>query len=113
MDSGKEIIINQSKNNLFQYVNYSHDIPGGLRVSLSLDLTYFLVSSEALAFYLLATALLLNMVRMHFRLYRNVTRENISDAMTGLYNRKILTLELEQRLQRLGQCRDAGDICRY
>ncbi|ECX4835654.1 hypothetical protein F5992_18605 [Salmonella enterica] len=45
MDSGKEIIINQSKNNLFQYVNYSHDIPGGLRVSLSLDLTYFLVSS--------------------------------------------------------------------
>ncbi len=101
MDSGKEIIINQSKNNLFQYVNYSHDIPGGLRVSLSLDLTYFLVSSrKALAFYLLATALLLNMVRMHFRLYRNVTRENISDAMTGLYNRKILTPELEQRLQR-------------
>lgn len=69
MDSGKEIIINQSKNNLFQYVNYSHDIPGGLRVSLSLDFTYFLVSSwKALAFYLLATALLLNMVRMHFRL---------------------------------------------
>lgn len=102
MDSGKEIIINQSKNNLFQYVNYSHDIPGGLRVSLSLDFTYFLVSSwKALAFYLLATALLLNMVRMHFRLYRNVTRENISDAMTGLYNRKILTPELEQRLQRL------------
>lgn len=26
MDSGKEILINQSKNNLFQYVNYSHDI---------------------------------------------------------------------------------------
>lgn len=102
MDSGKEIIINQSKNNLFQYVNYSHDIPGGLRVSLSLDLTYFFVSSwKALAFYLLATALLLNMVRMHFRLYRNVTRENISDAMTGLYNRKILTPVLEQRLQRL------------
>ncbi|CAC0104169.1 Putative diguanylate cyclase YeaJ [Salmonella enterica subsp. enterica serovar Typhisuis] len=102
MDSGKEIIINQSKNNLFQYVNYCHDIPGGLRVSLSLDLTYFLVSSwKALAFYLLATALLLNMVRMHFRLYRNVTRENISDAMTGLYNRKILTPVLEQRLQRL------------
>ncbi len=40
------------------------------------------------------------MVRMHFRLYRNVTRENISDAMTGLYNRKILTPVLEQRLQR-------------
>lgn len=40
---------------------------------------------------------------MHFRLYQNVTRENISDAMTGLYNRKILTPELEQRLQKLVQ----------
>ncbi len=28
MDSGKEIIINQKQNNSFQYVNYSHDIPG-------------------------------------------------------------------------------------
>ncbi|STF45562.1 putative signal transduction protein [Escherichia coli] len=46
---------------------------------------------------------LLNMVRMHFRLYQNVSRENISDAMTGLYNRKILTPELEQRLQKLVQ----------
>ncbi len=32
-----------------------------------------------------------------------VSRENISDAMTGLYNRKILTPELEQRLQKLVQ----------
>lgn len=30
-------------------------------------------------------------------------RENISDAMTGLYNCKILTFELEQRLQKLVQ----------
>lgn len=36
-------------------------------------------------------------------LYQNVSRENISDAMTGLYNRKILTPELEQRLQKLVQ----------
>lgn len=71
-------------------------------VELSLDILYFIVSSRKLfLFYLLATALLLNMVRLHFRLYHNVTRENISDAMTGLYNRKILTPTLEQRLQRL------------
>ncbi len=63
---------------------------------------YFIVSSwKIFAFYLLATILLLNMVRTHFRLYHNVTRENVSDAMTGLYNRKILTPALEQRLQQL------------
>lgn len=101
-DSDKTIIIHQSENNLFPYVNYVSDLPGGLHVELSLDILYFIVSSWKLfLFYLLATALLLNMVRLHFRLYHNVTRENISDAMTGLYNRKILTPTLEQRLQRL------------
>lgn len=101
-DSNKTIIIHQSENNLFPYVNYVSNLPGGLHVELSLDILYFIVTSWKLfLFYLLATALLLNMVRLHFRLYHNVTRENISDAMTGLYNRKILTPTLEQRLQRL------------
>lgn len=100
-DSDKTIIIHQSENNLFPYVHYVSDLPGGLHVEFSLDILYFIVSSWKLfLFYLLATALLLNMVRLHFRLYHNVTRENISDAMTGLYNRKILTPTLEQRLQR-------------
>lgn len=100
--SDKTIIIHQSENNLFPYVNYASDLPGGLHVELSLDILYFIVSSWKLfLFYLLATALLLNMVRLHFRLYHSVSRENISDAMTGLYNRKILTPTLEQRLQRL------------
>lgn len=102
LNSEKKIIVHQSENNLFNYVNYVHDLPGGIRVTLSLDILYFIVSSWKLfAFYLLVTATLLNMVRMHFRLYHNVNRENISDAMTGLYNRKILTPQLEQRLQRL------------
>ncbi|QLZ59684.1 diguanylate cyclase [Citrobacter freundii] len=102
VSSGKEIVINQSESNLFQYVQYVNDIPGGIRITLSLDLMYFIVSSwKIFAFYLLATALLLNLVRTHFRLYHNVRRENISDAMTGLYNRKILTPTLEQRLQQL------------
>jgi diguanylate cyclase (GGDEF)-like protein len=100
--SGKKIVIHQSETDLFQYVHYINDIPGGLRITLSLDFTYFIVSSwKIFVFFLLATALLLNMVRTHFRLYHNVTRENISDAMTGLYNRKILTPTLEQRLQQL------------
>lgn len=100
--SDKTIIIHESENDLFPYVNYVRDLPGGLHVELSLDILYFFVSSwKIFVFFLLATALLLNMVRLHFRLYHNVTQENISDAMTGLYNRKILTPTLEQRLQRL------------
>lgn len=101
-DSHKTIVIHQNENNLFPYVRYAVDLPGGLHVELSLDILYFLMSTwKIFLFYLVATALLLNMVRLHFRLYHNVTRENISDAMTGLYNRKILTSTLELRLQRL------------
>ncbi len=92
-DSGRDIIINQSEDNLFQYVSYVHDLPGGIRVSLSIDILYFITSSwKSVLFWILTALILLNMVRMHFRLYQNVSRENISDAMTGLYNRKILTL---------------------
>ena len=94
-DSGRDIIINQSEDNLFQYVSYVHDLPGGIRVSLSIDILYFITSSwKSVLFWILTALILLNMVRMHFRLYQNVSRENISDAMTGLYNRKILTPEL-------------------
>ncbi|XNM60628.1 GAPES1 domain-containing protein [Escherichia coli] len=44
-DSGRDMIINQSEDNLFQYVSYVHDLPGGIRVSLSIDILYFITSS--------------------------------------------------------------------
>ena len=34
----------QSEDNLFQYVSYVHDLPGGIRVSLSIDILYFITS---------------------------------------------------------------------
>ena len=81
-DSGRDIIINQSEDNLFQYVSYVHDLPGGIRVSLSIDILYFITSSwKSVLFWILTALILLNMVRMHFRLYQNVSRENISDAI--------------------------------
>lgn len=71
-------------------------------MELSLDVTYFLLSSWKLfLFYLLTTAALLHLVRTHFRLYRMVSKENISDSLTGLYNRKILSPMQSLRLQRL------------
>lgn len=104
LDSNREIVVHQSEDHLFQYVKYVHDLPGGMRVTLTVDIIYFFTSSwKSVAFWLITALILLNMVRMHFRLYHNVSRENLSDAMTGLYNRKILTPELEQRLQRLVQ----------
>ncbi|PMC21201.1 diguanylate cylase, partial [Klebsiella aerogenes] len=66
-----------------------------------LGISHLLSSWKLFLFYLLSTAALLHLVRVHFRLYNSVSKENISDTMTGLYNRKILTTMLESRLQRL------------
>ena len=121
-DSGRDIIINQSEDNLFQYVSYVHDLPGGIRVSLSIDILYFITSSwKSVLFWILTALILLNMVRMHFRLYQNVSRENISDAMTGLYNEFCIILvdstpqiaaqlpeRIEKRLQHIAPQKEIG-----
>ncbi len=78
----------QSEDNLFQYVSYVHDLPGGF------------VSRYPLIFFTLSRlrgkAFVLDFDGVNFAEYgadalpfnQNVSRENISDAMTGLYNRK-------------------------
>lgn len=101
-DTGALIEVHHSKTHLLNYAHYTHQVAENLRITLSLDVMYFLLSSWKLfLFYLLSTAALLHLVRVHFRLYNSVSKENISDTMTGLYNRKILTTMLESRLQRL------------
>ncbi len=67
-------------------MNYSHDIPVGCARFVVPDFTYFLSRPRGRRWPLLPVARKAPaiMVRMHFRFYRNVTRENISDAMTGL-----------------------------
>lgn len=101
-DNNANIEVQRSAAHLLSYVHYSRPLAENMRVELSLDVTYFLLSSWKLfLFYLLTTAALLHLVRTHFRLYRMVSKENISDSLTGLYNRKILSPMQSLRLQRL------------
>ena len=101
-DNDTHIVIHRSASHLLSYVNYTRPLAENMRVELSLDVMYFLLSSWKLfLFYLASTAALLQLVRTHFRLYRTVSKENISDSLTGLYNRKILSSVQSMRLQRL------------
>ncbi len=101
-DNNANIEVHRSAAHLLSYVNYSRPLAENMHVVLSLDVMYFLLSSWKLfLFYLLTTAVLLHLVRTHFRLYRMVSKENISDSLTGLYNRKILSPVQSMRLQRL------------
>lgn len=101
-DNHAKIDVQRSAAHLFSYVQYTRPLAENMRVELSLDVMYFLLSSWKLfLFYLVTTAALLQLVRTHFRLYRRVSKENISDSLTGLYNRKILSPLQSMRLQRL------------
>ncbi|MGB7799643.1 diguanylate cyclase DgcJ [Buttiauxella sp.] len=102
LKSNKEIIVKRSKKSFFNYVRYNYDLPQGVQIQLSLDVLYFLLSSwKVILFYIISTAVLLHLVRLHFRHHINVSKDNISDSMTNLYNRKVLSAGLETRLQRL------------
>ncbi|MGM1327069.1 diguanylate cyclase domain-containing protein, partial [Klebsiella michiganensis] len=101
-DSTSEIRVHRSNTHFFSYAHHSQKVAENLHISLSLDMSYFLLSSWKLfLFYLISTGVLLHLVRMHFRLYTDVFKENISDSLTGLYNRKILSSLLESRMQKL------------
>lgn len=101
-DSTSEIRVHRSNTHFFSYAHHSQQVAENLHISLSLDMSYFLLSSWKLfLFYLISTGVLLHLVRMHFRLYTDVFKENISDSLTGLYNRKILSALLESRMQKL------------
>lgn len=101
-DNNANIEVHRSGAHLLSYVHYARPLAENMHVEVSLDVMYFLLGSWKLfLFYLLTTAALLHLVRTHFRLYRTVSQENISDALTGLYNRKILSPVQSLRLQRL------------
>ncbi|WP_052281726.1 diguanylate cyclase DgcJ [Kluyvera genomosp. 1] len=101
-DTNAHITVHRSAAHLLTYVQYSRPLAENMHVVVSLDVMYFLLSSWKLfLFYLVTTLTLLHLVRTHFRLYRTVSKENISDALTGLYNRKILSQVQSMRLQRL------------
>lgn len=101
-DSGTQITVHRSGVHLFRYAHGSQSIGENIHINLSLDVMYFLLSSWKLFFfYLLSTAALLHLVRTQFRLFHSINKENISDEMTGLYNRKILSPMQSMRMQRL------------
>lgn len=103
-NSTHTINIKKSEKNYFNYINNSKLINKNIRVDLSVDITYLIVSSwKLITLYLLLTIMLLHFVWMHFRVYYNVSKENISDTLTSLYNRKVLTKALELRLQNLAE----------
>lgn len=86
----------------FTPISYAEKITGYYTLHIQLDGIYFLISILWLvALYLFGTWLLCRYAKKQLDRNRSLSHDNMTDAMTGLYNRKVLTSSLEQKIHAL------------
>ncbi len=86
----------------FTPINYEEKITRYYTLHIKLDGIYFLIAIFWLAaVYVGGTWLLCRYARKQLDRHRSLSQDNMTDAMTGLYNRKVLTPSLEQKIQGL------------
>jgi len=101
-NSAEEINFNQPDKQLFSILNYDKDITRYYTVHLKLDVQYFILNNLFLfVLYVLITYSICKYLKYQISKNEVLSLENITDSMTGLYNRKILTQTLDARLKSL------------
>lgn len=102
--TGDIIVFNQPELRTIALINHQEDLTLNYTLNIKLDGIYLLINTLWLiALYLISTWLLCRYARRQLDRHIALSRDNITDAMTGLYNRKILTPALEQKIQTLLQ----------
>lgn len=100
--SSEEINFNKPDKQLFSILNYNKDITQYYAVHLKLDIQYFIINNIFLfILYVFITYALCKYFNYQISKNEVLSLENITDSMTGLYNRKILTPTLDARLKSL------------
>ncbi|MDI3359795.1 diguanylate cyclase DgcJ [Lelliottia sp. V89_10] len=83
-------------------INYQDDMTQYYTLHGKLDAIYVVIANIWLILlYILTTWLLVRYARQQFIRQKSLSRDNVTDAMTGLYNRKVITGELNQKIQSL------------
>lgn len=101
-ESGDTITFHQPRFSAVGVIHHQEKITHYYTLNITLDIQYLLLSNLWLiALYLISTVLLCRYARYHLIRHASLSQENISDAMTGLYNRKILSSELNATVQHL------------
>lgn len=95
----------------FTPITRQEKITGYYTLHIKLDALYFLINIFWLiVIYAVGTWLLCRYARKQLDKHRSLSRDNMTDAMTGLYNRKVLTPALEQKIQALLQANIAVTV---
>lgn len=100
--SGEVINFHQPALSVFNIISNNEDFTRYYTVNVLLDVSYFLlITIPALLIYLLVTALSCRYVNHYISKHRSLSKENITDTMTGLYNRKVLSARFEEKIKQL------------
>ncbi|SMG32381.1 diguanylate cyclase (GGDEF) domain-containing protein [Cedecea sp. NFIX57] len=100
--TGDKITFHRPALKSFTPITYEERITRYYTLHIKLDGIYFLLAIFWLiALYVGGTWLLCRYARKQLNRHRSLSHDNMTDAMTGLYNRKVLTSSLERKIQGL------------
>ncbi|WMY75929.1 diguanylate cyclase DgcJ [Buttiauxella selenatireducens] len=100
--TGSNIIFHEPIIKSFDLINYEGTITQYYTLHIKLDAIYVIIANLWLVLlYVMTTWILCRYARKQLMRQEALSRDNITDAMTGMYNRKVITPEFEQKIRAL------------
>lgn len=100
--SGEIIQFHQPSWSLLPVMHYQTPMTVYYTLNVNLDIRFFLLSQLWLiALYFITTLLLCQYANYQLKRHAMLARDNVTDPLTGLFNRKILTAQLDAKLREL------------
>jgi len=98
--SGKLIQFHQPTLTSLAIIHYQAPITRYYTLHIGLDLQFFILSQLwMMIIYILTTLLLCQYVRFYLDRNESLARDNVTDPLTGLFNRKIVSAQLDDKIR--------------
>lgn len=95
-NSHKVIHFHKPKVASFDFIDHKEEITRYYTLHASLDFLYFVLTNLWLfVLYIVITLLLCQYARYQLNRHASLTKDNVTDPLTGLFNRKIMSKQLE------------------
>jgi len=103
-ENGDIIHFHQPKFKFFDFLCNQSPIAHYYTLNICLDITYFIVSNLWLfVLYIIMTLFLCQYSLWQLNRHASLSRDNVTDSLTGLFNRKILSAKFERKIEDLLQ----------
>lgn len=101
-ETGTRIFFHKPRIKSHDLISYEDTLTRYYTVHVKLDAIYIIIANLwLLILYIPGTWVLCRYARKQLMKQESLSRDNVTDAMTGLYNRKVITPELEQKIRSL------------